>query len=86
MRHGLEPARRGRSGRLPAARPRLQAVRLRDLSRRTRRQGPFLLFRSLCSRLQACVSVLPADGTFNVDNVRTIKVLGGGVVESTLLK
>lgn len=36
--------------------------------------------------MQACVSVLPADGTFNVDNVRTIKILGGGVVESTLLK
>ena len=35
---------------------------------------------------KACTSVLSADGSFNVDNVRTCKILGGGVIESTLVK
>ena len=90
LRDGDQSAGRRCGGRLSAACARLQAVRLRDLSRGTRGQGIFFFLVSPVVFFpfspQACVSVLAADGAFNVDNVRTIKILGGGVVESTLLK
>eukprot|EP00128_Syssomonas_multiformis_P013362 Colp12_sorted_trinity150504_noHs@28223 len=36
---------------------------------------------------QACVQILPKDPkNFNVDNVRVVKLLGGGVSQSTLIK
>jgi T-complex protein 1 subunit theta len=36
---------------------------------------------------QACIQILPKDAkNFNVDNVRVAKVLGGGVVDTTLVK
>ena len=36
---------------------------------------------------KACISVLPQDATtFSTDNVRTIKIIGGGVIESSYVK
>lgn len=35
---------------------------------------------------KACVAVLSPDEKFNVDNVRSVKILGGGVVDSSLIK
>jgi T-complex protein 1 subunit theta len=36
---------------------------------------------------QACLNVLPADlESFNVDNIRVCKVLGGGVTDSFLVR
>nr|AFM74228.1 chaperonin containing tcp1 [Spirometra erinaceieuropaei] len=34
----------------------------------------------------ACISIMPDDGDFNVDNVRVLKVLGSGVDSSSLVK
>jgi T-complex protein 1 subunit theta len=34
---------------------------------------------------EACIAVRE-ESNFNVDNVRTVKVIGGGVVESTIVK
>ncbi|PIO23360.1 hypothetical protein AB205_0115450 [Aquarana catesbeiana] len=34
---------------------------------------------------QACVSVLPESGNFNVDNIRVCKILGSGICSSSVL-
>lgn len=34
----------------------------------------------------ACISIMPDDGNFNVDNVRVLKILGSGVTSSTMVE
>uniref|UniRef100_A0A5K3FR08 T-complex protein 1 subunit theta n=2 Tax=Mesocestoides corti TaxID=53468 RepID=A0A5K3FR08_MESCO len=34
----------------------------------------------------ACISIMPEDGNFNVDNVRVLKVLGSGVASSSMVQ
>ncbi len=66
------------------------SVRLRDVSIRSCRQGAHVPKWSDLCRLnlsnQACVGVLSADQTFNADNVRSVKILGGGVTDSSLIR
>lgn len=35
---------------------------------------------------QACISILPKNGSFNVDNVRVCKILGSGIHNSQLVQ
>ncbi|KAM7542847.1 hypothetical protein Aperf_G00000003218 [Anoplocephala perfoliata] len=34
----------------------------------------------------ACISAVPEDGSFNVDNIRVLKILGSGVTSSTMVQ
>lgn len=35
---------------------------------------------------KACISILPENSSFNVDNVRVCKILGSGLLQSTVIQ